>query len=212
MVVISGRTRRKATSPFLRHFLFVRKEVHSGSLVVQCLLYGVLVFWGLSFFGKTDFAKYPFGPSDSILHYVNTIFHEAGHIVFMPLGALLHALGGTILQCLVPLVVMGKFLRQRDNFAASVGLWWFAQNLLDIAPYIYDAHDLKIPLLGGGTGADNPGDHDWYAILTMTNSLPYYAEISGFVVLLGKLFFLCSFAWGGALLYKKFCILRKIHN
>ena len=205
-------SRNKLFQSILRHTLFVKEEVKPLSFFIQCLLYCALVFWGLSFFDKTDFSKTPFGPSDSILHNVSTVFHEAGHVIFMPFGRFLHILGGTILQCLMPLLVAGQFLRQRDNFSASVGLWWFAQNLFDVAPYIYDAWDLKLPLLGGGTGSEHSGTHDWYNLLTMTNSLQYYSEISSFVVLLGKFFFLCSFLWGGIILYKKFCILRKIYG
>ena len=205
---ISGK-KNKATPPFLRRFLLIKEDAKPLNFLIQCLLYCTLVYWGLSFFGKTDFSKNPFGPSDSILHNVNTIFHEAGHWIFSPFGRFLHIFGGTLLQCLMPLLAIGQFLRQRDNFSASVGLWWFAQNLFDVAPYIYDAWDMKLPLLGGGTGTDHPATHDWYNLLKMTNTLQYYSEISGFVVLLGKLFFLCSFLWGGAILYKKFCILKK---
>ena len=199
------------TKFFSRRILFVDEKVNLFKFLSQCLLYFALVVWGLSFFEKTDFSEDPFGSTNSILHNANLVFHEGGHLIFMPFGRFLHIFGGTLFQCLIPVLVMGQFLRQKDTFSASVGLWWFAQNLLDVAPYIYDAWDQKLPLLGGGTGADQPGSHDWNNLLKMTNSLQYYSEISGFVVFLGKFVFLCSFLWGGFILYKKFLILKN-HN
>ncbi|MCM3881251.1 MAG: hypothetical protein ND807_14170 [Vicinamibacterales bacterium] len=110
-----------------------------------------------------------FAPLDaamnSVVHLPNLIFHEAGHIIFAPFGQFMTVLGGSLMQVLIPLVCAGAFLFQQDDrFAASVCVWWSGESLMDLAPYINDARDLKLMLLGGP--ADEVEGHDWEAILT----------------------------------------------
>ena len=104
----------------------------------------------------------------TFLHLPNLVFHEAGHILFLPFGRFMTVLGGSLMQFLVPFVCAGTFLWQHGkHFAAAVCVWWAGQNLIDLAPYIADARALQLPLLGGGTGAEVEG-HDWeYLLLTM---------------------------------------------
>ena len=69
---------------------------------------------------------------NSFMHLINLPFHEAGHIVFMPFGAFMMSLGGSLLQLLVPLICAWAFLFQQDDpFGASVCLWWTGESLLD---------------------------------------------------------------------------------
>ena len=120
----------------------------------------------------------------------------------------MHAFGGTLLQCLIPLIIMGHFLRQKDNYSASLMFWWFGENFIDIAPYIYDAKARVLTLLGGGTGQDHPEGHDWYVLLNLMDSLDNHAIIAGTVNTLGKLFILLSLIWAGGILYKKLLWLK----
>ena len=196
---------------FLNRVLFVKKQNNPSVFFFKGLLYIVLLVWGLSFFDETNFKEDYYGASDSFLHNINLIFHEAGHWIFAIFGEFIGFFGGTLMQCLIPLIVMIQFLRQRDNFSASVGLWWLGQNFLDIAPYIYDAWDRKLILLGGGTGQDRPGSHDWYYLLGETNNLENYEEIAYFVGYFGKFILFLSFVWGALILYKTFLML-KAHN
>jgi hypothetical protein len=46
-------------------------------------------------------------------------------------------------------------------FGAAVAIWWAGENLIDVAPYINDARELKLVLLGGKTGAEVEG-HEAY--------------------------------------------------
>ncbi len=100
----------------------------------------------------------------SFLHLVNLPFHEAGHVLFSPFGAFLTALGGSLLQVIVPVVCVVAFLQRDDWFGAAAGAWWAGQSLLDLSPYIADARALQLVLLGGFTGAEVEG-HDWEAVL-----------------------------------------------
>ncbi len=65
-------------------------------------------------------------------------------------------LGGSLLQCLVPLLFAAEFLRRQNPFGAAFSLWWLAQNLLDVAVYVNDARAGVLPLLGGVTGGMCP--------------------------------------------------------
>ncbi|TFZ01865.1 hypothetical protein EZ216_11785 [Ramlibacter humi] len=103
----------------------------------------------------------------SFIHRPLLIFHEAGHVVFIPLGEWMTVAGGSLAQLLMP-VVMGVALwrANRDAFGVSLALWLFGVSLLDLAPYVYDAMDLQLMLLGGRTGEDS--FHDWlYLLRTM---------------------------------------------
>ena len=142
------------------------------------------------------------GPDSSVVgffHNVNLPFHEAGHVVFSLFqSSLLTSMGGTLLQFIVPFICFGTFLLQnRDPFAASVALWWFAENFVDIAPYIADARAGVLPLLGGNTGQTSPyGFHDWEYILGelglsyLDTSIAYFSQIFGIILMI------VSVVWG----------------
>lgn len=140
---------------------------------------------------------------ESVLHLINLPFHEAGHIIFMPFGDFMTALGGSLTQVLVPLVCLRTFFaRTRDMFAASVALWWTGQNLLDLAPYIDDARSLRLGLLGGRTGAEVEG-HDWEKILQMLGWLHHDHAIAAGAHRLGTTLMLAALAWGGIVLVRQ---------
>jgi hypothetical protein len=134
----------------------------------------------------------------SFLHTISLPFHEAGHILFAPFGELMTALGGSLVQVLVPIVCMVAFLTTSPNaFGAAVTGWWAGQNLLDVAMYIDDARSLQLVLLGGSTGAEVEG-HDWERILILTGSLHRDHQIAnaaqalGAVVMIGALVWACT--------------------
>ena len=187
------------------------EEVSITSFSFQCLFYFAMIFVGISFFDEIDFNKDPYNNStvDYFIHNINLVFHEAGHWIFRPLGQTIGIFGGSLMQCLMPLIVMIQFLRQRDNFGASVGLWWFGQNFLDVAPYIYDAWDKKLPLLGGIIGQENPNHHDWHNLLTRFDSMQYHDEIAFYVGYSGIFLICLSLIWAGIILYKKFQMIQR---
>jgi len=124
-----------------------------------------------------------------LLDSVDLTIHEAGHIFFGPFGDAIGALGGTLLQLLLPLAFVVYFWRRADRYAAAVVLFWVAQNLWNIARYIADARAQQLPLVGGG-------EHDWNYLLGLAGWLEYDAAISGAVRALAFLLFLGSLLWG----------------
>jgi hypothetical protein len=162
-------------------------------------LYVAFFVWGW-YFILLDFRTAEIG--NSFMHRVNLVFHEAGHVIFMPFGRFMHTLGGSLGQLLMPGVVMVALLwKNRDTFGASFGLWWLGQSLMDLAPYINDARDLQLMLLGGGTGLDRPGIHDWENILIDLGMLERDHQIAAGADALGTIVVLLALAWGAYVLF-----------
>jgi len=93
-----------------------------------------------------------------LLDHVDLAIHEAGHAFFQPFGEFVAFLGGTLFQLIIPLIFLVYFFSHGNRYAASVMLWWVAQNLWNISVYVKDARSLELPLVGGG-------EHDWAYIL-----------------------------------------------
>jgi hypothetical protein len=154
-----------------------------------------LAFWTVSF------ARTPLSPdvNQSFLHLPDLVFHEAGHIIFSPFGRFMTVLGGSLMQCLIPIVAAIAFIRQEQPFSAAIMGWWAGQNLVDLAPYIADARALRMVLLGGRTGAEVEG-HDWEYILTQLRATHLDHGIGMTAYALGILVMLGSLVLAGALI------------
>src|SRR5688572_30579509 len=162
------------------------------TLGARALVLGALAYW------TWGMAAAPMGSySLGLVDLANLVFHEAGHILFLPLGSFMTSLGGLLTQVLVPLVCMATFiLKTRDLYAAAVALWWAGENLVDMAPYVADARALQLVLLGGHTGAEVEG-HDWEGILGALGWLPYDLTRGRACHRAGLLVVLGAIVWGG---------------
>lgn len=173
----------------------------------RCVLFMAFALWGL-YFISLDLRTNEIGAS--FMHRINLVFHEAGHIIFMPFGNFMMVLGGTLGQLLMPIVAGVVLLRtNRDAFGASLALWWLGQSMMDCAPYINDARDLQLMLLGGGTGADRPGMHDWENILLDLGMIQHERRIALAADRLGELLVLLGLAWGGRVLWMQYQVLQR---
>jgi hypothetical protein len=132
---------------------------------------------------------------ESFLHLPNLVFHEAGHVIFGLFGRFVTVLGGSLFQCLVPIICAVAFVRERNPFAAALCAWWAGENLLDLAPYIADARALQLVLIGGHTGAEVDG-HDWEYILTELGWLHRDVTLGLAAHRLGLVTMAASLAWG----------------
>ena len=170
---------------------------YSGRL----LLFFILLAWGGKFILSPLESNYA---GESFLHLVNLPFHEAGHVFFMPFGRFMMVLGGTLGQILMPLICVATFLvKTRDSFAASVALWWTAENFMDIAPYINDARALELMLLGGVTGQEVEG-HDWEYLLGSFGWLRYDHVLAHLAQWFGITLMALALLWGGVLLVRQY--------
>jgi hypothetical protein len=167
----------------------------------RAVVFLLLAWWGWKFMVTPLETNYT---GESFLHLINLPFHEAGHILFIPFGRFMTILGGSLGQVLMPLICLGTFLiKTRDPFGASVALWWTAESVMDVAPYINDARALDLMLLGGVTGKETDG-HDWNNLLTMLGWLEYDHRLAHLAYNAGILLMLASLMWGGWLLIRHY--------
>ena len=183
------------------------EEASPAGTILRALLLAVLVIWG----AMLVLSPIPSNAAgNSFLHMINLPFHEAGHIIFAPFGQFISSLGGTLGQLLVPLICGGVLLwKTSDPFGASVCLWWFGENFIDIAPYINDARAGALPLIGGNTGRGAPyGFHDWEFLLNETGLLRYDHQIATSAHGLGTLLMLAAVVWGALIVVRCFQLRR----
>lgn len=139
----------------------------------------------------------------SLLHYPTVPIHEFGHVLFMPFGEFLHLLGGSLFQVGLPLAFGGILLvKNRDPFAASVTLWWSGVELMDVAPYVYDAWQPQLVLLTGRTG--DTGAHDFIDVLGDLGLLRRAQGIGYGVHHAGALVAGAALAWGAYVVWRQF--------
>ncbi|MBY0357306.1 MAG: hypothetical protein K2W82_04825 [Candidatus Obscuribacterales bacterium] len=106
----------------------------------------------------------------SIFKGLDLGIHEMGHMVFNPFGEFMSIAGGSLLQCLVPVISMVMFFRQRDYFAIAFAWGWLAINLFDVATYAADARAMELPLVSPFAGGEEP-IHDWNYLLSSMHML-----------------------------------------
>lgn len=111
---------------------------------------------------------------------VNLVIHEAGHLIFRPLGEFLMIAGGSLFQIIMPGLFVAYFCFQRQFYSASLVLFWVGESILNVSVYAADSVALQLPLLGGQDSV-----HDWNYMLSTLNLLPNTAAIGGAIRLLG---------------------------
>ena len=176
---------------------FMPSDGHIAAFWAHVAVYLLFLLWGANFMLHGVDTLWI---ADSFLHNVNLPFHEYGHVMFSPFGTFWMFLGGSLFQILLPLIPLVYFMVwQRDNFAASMMLWWSGQNFIDVAPYIADAQLRALPLTTG-----NDDSHDWWNLLTMTGKLDFADYYANLCFTLGVCVMLLSNLWGAYLLSIEF--------
>ena len=179
------------------HWLFqVPEQVDATAFKARVVLLAVFALWGL----RLCWLDYRDGDiMNSFIHGPLLIFHEAGHVIFRAFGEWVGVLGGTLGQLLMPaLLGVALLWKNRDPFGASFGLWLVGVSVLDVAPYMYDALEPQLPLLGGGTGNDS--FHDWIYLFDSVHQLAHAQRIGAFTHALGVALVLLALGWGAAVL------------
>ncbi|NOQ23172.1 MAG: zinc ribbon domain-containing protein [Candidatus Aegiribacteria sp.] len=200
----SHKTEKRSPLKRIIDYMFHTKDkIEIVYFVGRMIVFVFLFIWSIKFFQSSIESNYV---GRSFMHLVNLPFHEAGHIVFRPLGRVMHSLGGSLGQVIMPLIcTLVLLIKTRDTFGASIGLWWMGESILDMAPYINDARSLSLQLLGGNTGVSAPyGFHDWNFILTELNLLRHDHLIAGMAATGGKLIMSISLLWGLILMIRQF--------
>lgn len=155
---------------------------------------------------QNSFALNRFGNPFSLLDFG---MHELGHKIFSPFGEFMYIAGGSLFQCIFPLLWMIGFLQKKWYFAASLCLCWFGINLFDVATYVADARArlLSLSVGPGALGIDASDTdaaydhaHDWYQLLSRTNHLNSDLAIAQGMRVVATIVFLSGLALGGFLI------------
>jgi hypothetical protein len=167
----------------------VPSEAWYGRLAALLLM----AAWGTSvWFGRMTEAP-------TVLHLTVILFHEAGHVIFMPFGETLRVAGGTLGQLLMPLICAVSLFRRADNFGAALCLAWTGMSLMDASVYAYDAANPLLPLIGGGTGEDS--FHDFIFLFDRFGQLGNARGWARLMHALGAIGMLAALAWSALLLF-----------
>jgi len=174
----------------------VPERVDATAFKGRVALLGVFALWGL----RLCWLDYRDGEMmTSFIHGPLLVFHEAGHVLFRLFGEWVTVLGGSLFQVLLPLVLSGALLwKNRDPFGAAIGLWLAGVSVMDVAPYMYDAWEPRLTLLGGGTGNDT--FHDWIYLFDSMNQLHHAQRIGAITHAVGVGIVLLAIAWGAGVL------------
>ena len=201
-----GRGASGAWGWFVSKLFYTEPDLDAITVYGRAVVLVVAIGWGMKFILADATAISGGVPEvdDFILHRVNLVFHEAGHVIFSVFGNFMGTLGGSLGQLVMPLVVMCAFLFKYNNpFGASIGLWWLGQSAIDLVPYIADARSKQLILLGGITGRDSPLFHDWANILGYKGWLRYDQEIAMAVDLAGETLMIVAMVWGAVLVWRQ---------
>jgi hypothetical protein len=118
---------------------------------------------------------------------VNLIIHEAGHVLFMPLGEFLSIAGGSLAQVILPALFVLYFYRTGQSYSAALTLFWVGESTLNVSVYAADAVHQDLPLLGG-----EGSTHDWNYLLDSLGLLGATPFIGGLIRLCGTLLILAA--------------------
>jgi len=138
----------------------------------------------------------------SLLKGLNLGIHELGHMVFAPLGQFMSVAGGTLLQCLVPVIGMLMFVRQRDPFAVFFAFGWLGTCFFDVADYVADARTMELHLVSPFAGSEDEITHDWNWLLSHMGLLAQDHAIAGTVRLAAHASFALCVAGAGWTLWR----------
>lgn len=94
-----------------------------------------------------------------VLDTINLFIHEAGHLFARPFGRVVHVLGGSLFQVLLPLALLVVTWRQNVRQVPPVA-FWVGESMINVSVYIADAPHKKLRLIAQGL------THDWNWLLS----------------------------------------------
>ncbi len=130
---------------------------------------------------------------------LNLGIHELGHVLLGCGGEFVSIAGGSLVQCLAPVVSAAMFRRQGDLFAIAVCAGWLSTNLFDVATYAGDARAMQLPIVTPGGGE---AIHDWNYLLSTLGLLEWDGAVALALRAAAVATMLASLAAGGWLCHR----------
>jgi hypothetical protein len=120
-----------------------------------------------------------------LIDNADLVIHEAGHFFFRLFGKFIYTAGGTLMQIIIPSLIIFYFFKNMYRLGVQIGMLWLGQNLINISVYAADAKAQRLPLLGGHSVY-----HDWHYMLGQIGLLDYSAEVGYFIAGLAIIIFI----------------------
>ena len=140
----------------------------------------------------------------SFLDSVNFFIHEFGHLFFALFwNELISVLWGTLMQLIIPLLLIVMFLFQWDRFAISFCCGWIGINMFYVSMYSGDAQDQLLPLIWTWGWHII---HDWNYIFSHFWVLHKTDFISDLFFMIGNIFFVFF------IVYSSILIINRLRN
>lgn len=183
-----------------QRFLYVPPQVEAWRVYANGALFALTLYFGWRYY-RMDIPAWEM--SATFMHGIMVPFHEFGHLLFMPFGEFMSLAGGSLIQWLMPLGFLLHFsVRNKDNFTASLMLWWMGTQFLDLAPYAWDARVPQHILLTGRTG--DTGAHDYIDMLGTLGLLNSAHGVARVMHATGLLVMIAAWAWGGYIVWRQY--------
>jgi len=115
------------------------------------------------------------------------VIHEAGHFFFRFFGRFIYTAGGTLMQIILPSLIVWYFFRNSYRTGVQFSLLWLGQNFINISVYAADAQVRKLHLLGS-----NKVYHDWHFMLSELNILDYDHAVGYFFFSIAIIIFIVA--------------------
>lgn len=128
-----------------------------------------------------------FYPTSTFMDNADLLIHEAGHFFFGFFGQFIRVAGGTLMQIIVPCLLVWHFSMHGYRTGTQIALFWLGHNFLNIAVYASDARARELPLLGG-----NRAGHDWHYMLGRLGILEMDQVVGTFFAIVGAIVFLIT--------------------
>lgn len=121
----------------------------------------------------------------TLLDNFHLIVHEAGHLIFSFLGVFVQTLGGTLMQVIIPILLLLIFFKSTMPKGMQVSFFLLGHSFINISVYAADARAQALPLFGNGK-------HDWAYLLNEMNLINFDTEIGYFFFGLAILSFILA--------------------
>ena len=175
-----------------RHLLLAALALRAAGVIA--LVYVLWLVWVRGYLNRDQLTEGR--PGDLLfmgIHGVHLVFHEAGHLIFMPFGEFMTVFGGSLNQVLIPAICAATFYWQGQYGSGAFTIFWVGQAITDVAVYAADGRDRILPLLGDS----DPSMHDWGRILSWWGMTERAESIGAFIFGLGMMVMLASLALQG---------------
>jgi hypothetical protein len=142
------------------------------------LLYICKVTWYLATEYPIKAGIYPVTPFLFFFDTFDLYIHEAGHLFFSPCGDLLHIMGGSLFQVILPTIAAVVFVRS-GLFTLGFTLFWVGESIVNVSVYVRDAPFMRLHLISRYC------IHDWNWICRRLDIMDSADDIATMLLFLG---------------------------